>query len=144
MNIPSGTIRDMEKARQVLMYDGLYMGDGCAPTDIDLSRDYRTLQRGISGHLVVRADAKHGLTPLGEGQDIHVRLDARAYHAISVPYYFVVIRHQVEAPTPVYAKDCRVDMVLENRDWTDQYRGKTFAEFEAILIARHGVIRRTA
>lgn len=144
MNIPSGTIRDEEKARQVLDYEGLYMGDGCSPTDIDLSRDYRTIKGGVHGHLLIRGDAKHGMTDLGEGQRIHVELDARAYQAINVPYYFVVMRHLVEAPKKVYARDCKVDLVLENRTWSEEYRGKTFSEFETIMVKRHGVIRRTA
>lgn len=82
--MPSGTIENRERAKQLLLFDGLYHEDGCYPTDIDISRDYRTKALGIHGRLVIMGDAKYMLQPLGEGQAIHVDLIAKAFAAINV------------------------------------------------------------
>jgi hypothetical protein len=107
-------IRNRERARQIIRFDGMAYGEKAYPTDIDAMIEWKD-------KCYVFIEAKFGDAPHPVGQKLLAERMTRALSAAGKHSLYLVARHSVPPEQDVILADCLVHEYWFDGNWKETH-----------------------
>jgi len=105
-------IKNKDRARQLMLFDGLVRHRGISPTDIDGLIDYK-------GNAFILLEGKLTGTPILNGQKMAIENLCKAIISGGKECIALVFEHQTKSSNDIFVKNCLVRKIYISGCWRD-------------------------